>query len=109
MMGAERTRTVPGRDDLYEATARARKAARLTAVLVRAIDATPDFPITRVNIHLLCASPDTARFRRAFERVAGVRPSSELTWAVVEGLLDVHYEVHYSATTANVVHLPDRR
>jgi hypothetical protein len=102
-------RTGPGRDELHEATARARKAARLTAVLVRAIDATPDFPITRANIHLLCASPSTARFRRAFERVAGVRPSSEVTWAVVEGLLDVHYEEHHSAAATNVVHLPDRR
>ena len=49
--------------------------------------------------------PATAQFRRAFERLAGVRPSSELTWAVVEGLLDAHY----SAPPANVVHLADRR
>ena len=108
-MGAERMRTGPGRDELHEATARARKAARLTAVLVRAIDATPDFPITRTNIHTLCASPATARFRRAFERVAGVRPGSEVTWAVVEGLLDVHYEARYSDPPAHVVHLPARR
>jgi hypothetical protein len=104
-MAPERTRTGPGRHELREATARARKAARLTAVLVRAIDATPGFPITDVNIHLLCADPTTARFRRAFERVAGVRPGSELTWAVVEGLLDVHY----SAPPAEVIHLADRR
>ncbi|MCO1657414.1 hypothetical protein [Pseudonocardia humida] len=104
-MGAERTRTGPGRDDLHEATARARKAARLTAVLVRAIEATPGFPVTGPNIHLLCTSPTTARFRRAFERLAGVRPCSELTWAVVEGLLDAHF----STPPTNVVHLHDRR
>jgi hypothetical protein len=104
-MGADRRRTGPGRDDLYETTARARKAARLSAVLIRAIDATPGFPVTDSTIHLLCTSPATARFRRAFERLAGVRPSSELTWAVVEGLLDAHY----SAPPADVIHLSDRR
>jgi hypothetical protein len=104
-MAAERTRTGPGRDDLHEATARARKAARLSAVLVRAIDATPGFPVSGANIHLLCTSPATARYRRAFERLAGVRQSSELTWAVVEGLLDAHYY----APPANVIHLSDRR
>jgi len=104
-MPSDRTRTGPGRDDLHEATARARKAARLTAVLVRAIDATPGFPMTGPNIHLLCTSPTTAQFRRAFERLAGVRPASELTWAVVEGLLDAHY----AAQPSNVVHLADRR
>ncbi|WP_214400976.1 hypothetical protein [Pseudonocardia lacus] len=104
-MAAERRRTGPGRDELHEATARARKAARLSAVLTRAIDATPGFPVTGPNIHLLCTDPATAQFRRAFERLAGVRPSSELTWAVVEGLLDAHY----STAPDNVVHLSDRR
>ncbi len=104
-MPAERTRTGPGRDDLHRATARARKAARLSDVLVSAIDATPGFPVTGPNIDLLCTSPATARFRRAFERLAGVRPGSELTWAVVEGLLDAHY----SGPTADVIHLSDRR
>ncbi len=75
----------------YEAVARARKASRLCAVLVAAIDATPGFPLTPANIHRICASDTTAGFRRDFEELAGVRPSSVITWAVVEGLLGEHY------------------
>jgi hypothetical protein len=89
----------------WEAIARARKAARLCNILVAAIDATPDFPLTPRNIHLICASDTTAPFRRDFEQLAGVRPSSEITWAMVEGLLTEHYFV----SPANLVHLFDRR
>lgn len=106
-MAAERSRTGPGRDDLHEATARARKAARLAAVLIRSIDATPDFPVSGADIRQLCTDPTTASLRRSFERLAGVRPASELTWAVVEGLLDVHYTSTPPAN--NVVRLSDRR
>jgi hypothetical protein len=105
-MQAERARVEQGGGNPHEATARARKAARLTDVLVRAIDATPGFPLTPANIHRLCAGESTASFRRDFEELAGVRPSSQITWAVVEGLLDEHY---FSSSSANVVHLADRR
>jgi hypothetical protein len=85
----------------YEAIARARKASRLCTVMVRAIDAIPDFPLSPRNIHLICTSDTTAQFRREFEELAGVRPGSEITWAVVEGLLTEHY----FAQPANVVDL----
>ena len=75
----------------YEAIARARKASRLCNVLVAAIDATPEFPLTPRNIHLVCRSDTTEPFRRDFEQVAGVSRSSEITWAMVEGLLTEHY------------------
>jgi hypothetical protein len=104
-MQAERVRVGHDRGNPYEAIARARKAARLSNVLIRAIDATPGFPLTPANIHLLCASETTEPFRRDFEPLAGVQPSSKITWAVVEGLLDEHY----FASSANVIHLPDRR
>jgi hypothetical protein len=104
-MRAEQTSSA-GRDRRtpYEAVARARKASRLCAVLVAAIDATPGFPLSPGNIHLICASDTTAQFRRDFEQLAGVRPSSAITWAVVEGLLDEHY----FGSPANVVDLFDR-
>jgi hypothetical protein len=104
-MPAERVRAGYDRGNPHEATARARKAARLSDVLIRAIDATPGFPLTPGNIHLLCASAAAEPFRRDFEQLAGVRLSSEITWAVVEGLLDEHY----FAPSANVVHLSERR
>jgi hypothetical protein len=75
----------------YEAIARARKASRLCALMVAAIDATPGFPLTARNIHLISASDSTESFRREFEQLAGVRQSSEITWAMVEGLLLEHY------------------
>jgi hypothetical protein len=89
----------------WEAIARARKASRLCNVLVAAIDATPEFPLTPRNIHLVCASDTTESFRRDFERLAGVRPSSEITWAMVEGLLTEHY----FASPANMVDLFDHQ
>jgi hypothetical protein len=88
----------------WEAIARARKASRLCNVLVAAIDATPGFPLTPRNIHLICTSDTTAPFRRDFELLAGVRPSSEITWAMVEGMLTEHY----FASPANMVDLFDR-
>lgn len=104
-MHAERARVGHDRGNPHEAIARARKAARLSNVLIRAIDATSGFPLTPANIHRICTSGTTEPFRRDFERLAGVRPSSEITWALVEGLLDEHY----FASPANVVHLSDRR
>jgi hypothetical protein len=89
---AERTSSARrDRGTPYEAVARARKASRLCTVLVGAIDATPGFPLSPANIHLICASDTTAQFRRDFEELAGVRPGSAITWAVVEGLLGEHY------------------
>jgi hypothetical protein len=88
----------------WEAIARARKASRLCNVLVAAIDAEPDFPLTLKNIHLICTSDATEPFRREFERLAGVRRSSEITWAMVEGILTEHY----FASPANVADLFDR-
>jgi hypothetical protein len=103
-MQAEQTSGVRrDRGASYEAVARARKASRLCAVLVAAIDATPGFPLTPANLHLICASDTTAGFRRDFEQLAGVRPSSAITWAVVEGLLGEHY----FGAPANVVDLFD--
>jgi hypothetical protein len=99
--GKERVRQDHGNP--WEAIARARKASRLCTVLVAAIDKTPGFPLTPTNIHLICTSDTTVRFRRDFERLAGVRPSSEITWAMVEGLLTEHY----FASPANVVDLYD--
>jgi hypothetical protein len=95
-----------GRDhgNPWEAIARARKASRLCNVLVAAIDATPEFPLTPRNIHLICTSDTTEPFRRDFERLAGVRRSSEITWAMVEGLL----AEHYFASPANMADLFDR-
>jgi hypothetical protein len=75
----------------YEAIARARKASRLCNVMVAAIDATPGFPLTPRSIHSICRSDTTEPFRRDFERLAGVSRSSEITWAMVEGLLVEHY------------------
>jgi hypothetical protein len=75
----------------YEAIARARKASRLCAVMVAAIDATPGFPLTPRNIHLISTADSAATFRRDFERLAEVRRGSEITWAMVEGLLIEHY------------------
>jgi hypothetical protein len=89
----------------YEAIARARKASRLCNVMVAAIDATPEFPLTPKNIHLICTSDTAEPFRRDFERLAGVRRSSEITWAMVEGLLTEHY----FASPTNIVDLFDRR
>jgi hypothetical protein len=87
----------------YEAIARARKASRLCAVMVAAIDATPGFPLTPRTIHLIRTSDSTESFRRDFERLAGVRRGSEITWAMVEGLLIEHY----FAPRTNVVDLFD--
>jgi len=103
-MQAERVRVGHDRGNLYEAIARARKAVRLSRVLIRAINATPGFPLTPGNIRLLCASASTESFRRDFEQLAEVRPSSEITWAVVEVLLDEHY-----FPSSADVHLSDRR
>jgi hypothetical protein len=89
----------------YEAIARARKASRLCNVMVAAIDAEPDFPHTPRNIHLICTSDTTEPFRRDFERLAGVRRGSEITWAMVEGMLIEHY----FASPADMVDLFDRR
>jgi hypothetical protein len=83
----------------YEAIARARKASRLCNVIVAAIDATADFPLTPRTIQLLCTSETAEPFRRDFERLAGVRRSSEITWAMVEGLLTEHY---FAAPSDNV-------
>jgi hypothetical protein len=88
----------------YVALARARKASRLATALAAAIDAIPEFPLTPGNIHLICASDTTEPFRRDFEQLAGVRQSSEITWAMVEGLLTEHY----FAAPANLVDLFDR-
>lgn len=92
-----------GHGNPYEAIARARKASRLCAVMVAAIDATPDFPLTPRNIHLISTTDSAAPFRRDFERLAGVRQGSEITWATVEGLLTEHY----FAPPTNVVDLFD--
>jgi hypothetical protein len=89
----------------YEAIARARKAVRLCVVMVRAIDATPGFPLTPRTIHQICTADFAAPFRREFEQLAGVRQGSEITWAMVEGLL----VEHYFAPAMNVVDLFDRR
>jgi hypothetical protein len=88
----------------YEAIARARKAARLCAVMVAAIDATPGFPLTPRTLHLISTADSTAPFRRDFEQLAGVRPGSETTWATVEGLL----LERYFGQPSNVVDLFDR-
>jgi hypothetical protein len=92
-----------GHGNPYEAIARTRKASRLCNAMVAAIDATPDFPLSPRNIHLICTSDATEPFRREFERLAGVRRSSEITWAMVEALLTEHY----FAPAANVVGLFD--
>jgi hypothetical protein len=75
----------------YEALARARKASRLCAAIVAAIDATPEFPLTASNVHRICTADSTESFRHDFEQLAGVRRASEVTWATVEGLLIEHY------------------
>jgi hypothetical protein len=81
---------VPTRNP-YEAIARARKAASLYAAVVEAIDATPKFPISVRNIHLILTAEPAANVRSAFERKAEVRPASKATWRIVEELLIEHY------------------
>lgn len=90
-MQGGRGRVGQGHGNPYEAIARARKASRLCNVIVAAIDATPEFPLTPRTIQLLCTSETAEPFRRDFEMLAGVRRGSEITWAVVEGLLTEHY------------------
>jgi hypothetical protein len=97
--GPGRVATATGNPD--EAVARARKASRLCAAMVAAIDATPGFPLIPRNIHRISTTDSAAPFRRDFERLAGVRRGSEITWAVVEGLLIEHY----FAPPTNVVDL----
>jgi hypothetical protein len=97
--------TSPSSGNPHEAIARARKASRLCAVMVAAIDATPGFPLTPHNIHLISTADATAPFRRDFERLAGVRRGSEITWAMLEGLLIDHY----FGPPTNVVDLFSRR
>jgi|ERR687896_2134319 hypothetical protein len=103
-MKASKERVGHDHDNPHVALARARKASRLATVLARAIDATPGFPLTPHNIHLICTSDLTEPFRRDFERLAEVRQSSEITWAMVEGLLTEHY----FAAPANMVDLFER-
>jgi hypothetical protein len=91
--------------NLYEATARARKAFRICAVMVEGIDATPGFPLTARNIHRIITINCAATFRQDFERLAGVRPASQVTWATVEGLLLEHYfPPPMTSEYRNVVH-----
>lgn len=103
-MKASKERVGHDHDNPYAALARARKASRLCQVIVAAVDATPDFPLTPRNIHFLCASDAAAPFRRDFEQLAAVRPSSEITWAMVEGMLTEHY----FASPTNIVDMFDR-
>lgn len=100
-MAAHPSRAQARTGNPYEAIARARKASRLCVVLVAAIDATPGFPLSPGNIHLISTADPAATFRRDLEQLAGVRRGSEITWAMVEGLLIEHY----FATPTNVVEL----
>jgi hypothetical protein len=75
----------------YEAVARARKAVQLYAAVRRVIDASPTFPLSPGDIHLISSADSVAPARRAIERCAGVRPASPATWAMVEELLIEHY------------------
>ncbi len=66
--------------NVHEERARARKAFRLSRVLVRAMEDHPEFTIEDVED----ATPET---RLAAARVAGVREPSDRTWAVMCDLL----------------------
>ena len=91
MEAARRDRATAHHGNEYEAVARARKAARLYAVVSRIIDESPEFPLSPADIHLISTADSVASARHAIEERAGVRPASPITWAMVEQLLIEHY------------------
>ena len=91
MQAARHDRATAHSGNEYEAVARARKAARLYAVVTQIIDASSDFTLSPADIHLISSADAVAPTRRAIEERAGVRPASPVTWAMVEQLLLEHY------------------
>jgi hypothetical protein len=91
MQAAHRDRATEHSGNEYEAVARARKAARLYAVVRQVIDESPEFPLSPADIHLISSADAVASARHAIEERAGVRPASPITWAMVEQLLLEHY------------------
>ena len=91
MQAARHDRTTAHSGNEYEAVARARKAARLYAVVTQIIDESPEFPLSPADIHLISSADSVAPARHAIEERAGVRPASSITWAMVEELLIEHY------------------
>jgi len=91
MQAARRDRATTHSGNPHEDIARARKAARLYAVVRQIIDASSDFPLSQTDIHLISSSDSVAPVRRAIEQRAGVRLASPITWAMVEQLLIDHY------------------
>ena len=91
MQADRRDRTTTHSGNEYEAVARARKAARLYAVVTQIIDASSDFTLSPADIHLISSADSVAPTRRAIEERAGVRPASPITWVMVEQLLMEHY------------------
>lgn len=91
MQAARHDRATTHSGNPHEAVARARKAARLYAVVRQTIDASSEFPLSPADIHLISSADSVAPARRAIEQRAGVRPASPITWAMVEQLLIEHY------------------
>lgn len=91
MQAARPHRTTTHSGNPHEAIARARKAVQLYDVVRQIIDSSPDFPLSRTDIHLISSDDSIAPVRNAIERCAGVRPASPITWAMVEELLIHHY------------------
>jgi hypothetical protein len=91
MQAARSDRATEHSGSEYEAVARARKAARLYAVVTQIIDASSDFTLSPADIHLISSADAVASARHAIEQRAGVRPASRITWAMVEQLLLEHY------------------
>jgi hypothetical protein len=91
MQAARGDRATERSGNEYEAVARARKAARLYAVVTQIIDASSDFTLSPDDIHLISSADSVAPTRRAIEERAGVLPASSITWAMVEQLLLEHY------------------
>jgi hypothetical protein len=91
MQAARRDQATAHSGNPHESVARARKAARLYAVVTQIIDASSDFAPSPADIHLISSADAVASTRRAIEERAGVRPASPITWAMVEQLLIEHY------------------